>query len=278
MNLLTPISNLFAGLPGALSQVWFALSRAVLDYSSRLLSICALYYRLLVSTFSERTGWRLMFQEFLKQIYFTSVQGAHVLIFSALMLGLVVNLHATQELTRVQGEEYVGWLLVTIIIREVGPVWAAFFVLLHSGSAITVELGTMAVTREVEALELMGIDPYRYLGVPRFWGLIVSLAVLYVLMALAAVLGGFLISQLFGETFWEKYWGSFLHNLTSMDVALGFSKITSFGGIIATVSIYFGLKAERHLGEVAAYTSKGSLVGLVLVVSLDIILSTAYYL
>jgi phospholipid/cholesterol/gamma-HCH transport system permease protein len=269
---------MFDHLRGSLGRGWQALNTGVMDYSSRMLSISALYYRLLLNTFTVFTGWRPILRELLKQIYFTALQGAHILIFSSLLLGLAVIIHATTQLMKVQGEEYVGWLLVTIVVREIGPVWTAFFVLLHSGSAIIVELGNMSISGEVDSLEMLGVDPYRYLGVPRFWGITFSLVILYVLANIAAVLGGFLFAQLFGEIFWENFWDSFLHNLTWLDVAMGFSKTTSFGTVMATVCIYFGLQARRDLGQVAYFTSKGSLVGLVLIGSIDIILTTAYYL
>jgi phospholipid/cholesterol/gamma-HCH transport system permease protein len=86
------------------------------------------------------------------------------------MLGMLVIVHATQQLVKLQGEEFIGWLLVTIVVREVGPVWAAFFVLLNSGGAITVEIGNMSVNQEIRALKMMGIDPYRFLGCRAFGG------------------------------------------------------------------------------------------------------------
>lgn len=273
-----PISKGFHFLSGLLGRGWDHLVNALLHYSSRLLSISALYYRLLLLSFTSLEGFRLIWRELVRQVYFTAIQGIHVLIFSALMLGFLVIVHATQQLVKLQGEEYVGWLLVTIVIREVGPVWAAFFVLLHSGSAITVELGTMSVTREVEALKMMGIDPYRFLGVPRFWGLTLSLLALYVLCSFSAILGGFLFAQVFAEIFWSKFWLSFLNSLEWVDLAMGFSKCTSFATLIATVSIYYGFRAENNMEEVARYTSQGSLVALVLCASVDIILTTAYYL
>lgn len=261
-----------------LSQAWNTMADALFSYVSQLLSICALFFRLLLSTFASATGLRLVLKETANQIYFTALQGAHVLIFTALMLGLVVIVHATQQLVKVQGEEFVGWLLVTIVVREVGPVWAAFFVLLRSGSAMTAELAVLSVTRQIEALKMMGIDPYRYLGVPRFWGLTISLVALYVLCTFAAVMGGFLFAQIFADVFWGKFWLSFINSLQWLDLAVGFAKCTSFGMVIATVSIYFGLKAEKHLGEVALYTSKAALTCLVLLGAIDIILTTAYYL
>lgn len=274
-NLRNP---LLRGLKLALDWSWRYLGEAMVQSGSRFLGICALFYRLLLSTFSGTTGLRLVLKETANQIYYTAIQGVLVLIFSALMLGLVVIVHATQQLVKVQGEEFVGWLLVTIVVREVGPVWAAFFVLLRSGSAITVKVGTLAVTREIDALKMMGLDPYRYLGVPRLWGLTFGLLSLYVLCIFAAVMGGFIFAQMFAEVFWGKFWVSFVNALQWLDLAVGFFKCASFGIIIATVSFYYGLLAQKHLGEVAIYTSKGGVTALLLLVTMDLILTTAYYL
>lgn len=250
----------------------------VRGWASRFLSLCALFYRLLVTTFSSLTGMRLLWRELVQQVYFSSIQVMPVLIFTALMLGFIVIVYATPQLVMLQGEEFVGWLLVTIVVREVGPVLAAFFVLLHSGSAITVEIGTMSVTREVEALKLLGIDPYRLLGVPRFWAVTLSVLSLYILAAVSSVLGGFLFSQLFAEIFWGLFWLSFINSLEWVDVAMGFSKCIAFGMLIATVCIFFGFQARRDMEEVARFTSRATLTALVLCLSVDIVLTTAYYL
>jgi phospholipid/cholesterol/gamma-HCH transport system permease protein len=242
------------------------------------LNICALFYRLLLTSFSSLTGFRLIWRGMIRQVYFASIQGLPVFLFSALMLGFIVIVHATPQLVMLQGEEFIGWLLVTIVIRELGPVWAAFFVLLHSGSAITVEIGTMSVSREVEALKLLGIDPYRFLGVPRFWAVTLSVVSLYVLAAFAAILGGFLFSQIFAELFWGMFWVSFINSLEWVDVAMGFSKCAAFGMLIATVCIYFGFQAQQNMEEVARFTSKATLTALVFCGAVDILLTTAYYL
>ncbi len=278
MRLAPYLADAVRTLAGLLGRCLGYLVNLLLDWSSRLLCICALFYRLLLVSFSSLTGYRLIWRELMRQTYFSAIQGMHVLIFSALMLGFIVIVHATPQLVMLQGEEFVGWLLVTIVVREVGPVWAAFFVILHAGSPITVEIGTMSVTREIEALKLLGIDPYRFLGVPRFWALTVSVLSLYVLVAFSAILGGFLFSQIFAEIFWSVFWLSFVNSLEWVDLAMGFSKCTSFGMIIATVCIFFGFQARQDMEEVARFTSKASLVALVLCTSVDIILTTAYYL
>ncbi len=249
----------------------------ILAFPDRPLRICAVFFRLLAYSFSI-TGRRLIIRETLHQIYATSLQGIFALIYYALALGLVVIVHATTQLSKVSGEDYVGWLLVTLVVREVGPVWVAFFVLLHSGTAITVELGNMSVTGEIEALRGMGIDPYRYLGIPRFWGLTVSLPALYVLTTITGILGGFAFSQLFSMVYWGDFWRSFLHSLEWVDLLVGFSRCTSFGMVISTVSIYSGFQARGNLGEVAKYTSRGAVTSLMVCASLDILVATAYYI
>lgn len=254
------------------------LGELALEYPSRMLAISALFYRLLLSTFFSLRGLRFLLRELIRQMYLAGLHGLHVFIFSALMLGFVVIVHATPHLVMLRGEEYLGWLLVTIVVREVGPVWAAFFVLLKAGSAITVQIGTMSVTGETESLALLGIDPYAYLGVPRFWALSLSTVLLYVLCGFAAIGGGYLFSLVFAEIFWTMFWTSFLHSLNWVDVALGFAKCMLFGMLIATVCIYFGFEASEDMEEVALLTSKADLTALVLCASINILLTTAYYL
>ena len=245
---------------------------------SRLLGICALFYRLLLGAFAGPACPNLFFRELSRQVYYTAIRGSFILVFTSLMLGLLVIVHATQQLVKVQGEEFIGWLLVTIVVREVGPVWAAFFVLLRSGSAITVEIGTMSVNREIQALKMMGIDPYRYLGLPRFWGLTLSLLSLYILCVFAAIIGGYLFAQAFAEIFWAKFWLSFINALQWIDLSVGFAKTTIFAMLIATVSIYFGFISRQHMGEVARNTSQAAIWSLVFIGVIDIIMTTAYYL
>jgi phospholipid/cholesterol/gamma-HCH transport system permease protein len=253
------------------------MADALMRTPDRPLNLCAVFARLALFSFGH-TGRRLILKETLKQIYLTALNGIVVVLYTALMLGVLVIVHATQQLVKVQGEEYVGWLLVTLVVRELGPVWVAFFVLLRSGTAITVDLGNMSVTGEIEALRTMGIDAYRYLGFPRFWGLTISLVALYVLTAFTAIFGGFLFARFFADIFWGDFWRSFLHALEWVDLAVGFTRAIFFGMVIATVSIYFGFKPRNNLGEVAQATSKAAMLSLVLCASLDLIVVTIYYL
>jgi phospholipid/cholesterol/gamma-HCH transport system permease protein len=266
--------RVIGALGGLLGRAWGRFGQR----GSLFLGICAMFHRLLLGAFTGPPCVGLLFRELSRQIYFTAVKRAYILIFTSLMLGMLVIVHATQQLVKLQGEEFVGWLLVTIVVREVGPVWAAFFVLLNSGGAITVEIGNMSVNQEIRALKMMGIDPYRYLGVPRFWGMTISLWCLYVLCVFTAIIGGYLFAQVFAEIFWAKFWLSFVNALQWIDLSVGFAKTTLFAMLIATVSLYFGFSCRLSVDEVARNTSQAAIWSLVLVGVIDIILTSAYYL
>jgi phospholipid/cholesterol/gamma-HCH transport system permease protein len=136
----------------------------------------------------------------------------------------------------------------------------------------------MSVNQEIRALKMMGIDPYRYLGVPRFWGLTISLLCLYILCVFTAIIGGYLFAQVFAEIFWAKFWLSFVNALQWIDLSVGFAKTTIFAMLIASVSIYFGFISRQHMGEVARNTSQAAIWSLVFIGVIDIIITSAYYL
>ncbi len=271
MTLLSLISEAFGKLIGFL---WNTL----LIYTERYLKISAVFYRLLVASVALPGRFHVTYRQMAKQVFFTAIRGVHILIFAALFLGIQMILYATEQLVKVRYEEFVGWLLVTIVVREVGPVLAGFFVLVHSGSAIIVEIGTMSVSREVEALQVVGIDPYRYLGVPRFWGVTISVVCLYVLIVIFAVLGGCFFSQFYTDIYWRNIWHFFIDALQGADLVTGLIKGAMFGMIISTVSIYAGFEAQGDMGEVANQTAQAALWSLVLCGITDIVITNAYYL
>lgn len=256
------------------AQAWVGLLRQL----AIILEILALFYRLIRATFSRVTGFPVILRECAQQIYFTAVQGGVVVCLTALILGLLVIVYSIQQLARIQGEEYIGYLLVIIVVREVGPVLTALIVLLRSGTAIIVGIGTMAVTGEIETLQMMGIDPDRFLGLPRFWGLTISLIALYLLCTVTAVLGGFLFAQLFAEIYWKGFWVSLLNALDWTDLFVGFAKAALFGMIIATVAFYYGLQARQHLGTVVRQTSQGAVWSLLFCGVVDALLTSVVYL
>ena len=249
-------------------------------YFERYLKTWVVFCRLWVATFTGPASFGMIFRGMAKQIYFTAIRGLYILIFVALMLGLQLILNAQQlaQLVKVPFEEYLGSLLATVVVRELGPVLAALFVLIQSSGAIVSEIGTMSVNREIEALQVMGIDPYRYLGVPRFWAVTISVICLYFVITFCAVGSGYLFSQIYTDISWHNFLHSFSNTLQLADLSIGFIKAAIFGMIISTVAIYAGFESRGDMGEVAKKTAEGALWSLWLCGVMDFFIISAYQL
>src|SRR5204862_1494080 len=115
-----------------------------------------------------------------------------MIIFLALSPGLISIRQTVSLLNRVGATQYVGMVMVTVVVRELGPMLTAFIVLLRTGTATVVELGTARALGEVEALEALGIDPIHYFVVPRVLGMSIGLFALTIYMMLGAQVSGYL--------------------------------------------------------------------------------------
>jgi phospholipid/cholesterol/gamma-HCH transport system permease protein len=195
--------------------------------------------------------------------------------FLAVALGSVVIGQTVFLLHRYGAENYAGTVMVTVVVRELGPILAALLVLARVGTANVVELGTSRALEEVEALEALGIDPIHYLVVPRVIGLAMSIFSLTVYMIMIALLSGYLFAFIEGVPLLP---GDYFRQLTGallwQDFALLALKTFCFGILIAIVTCYEGLAAPLRLEDVSRATTSAvgkCVVGVVLLDALFIV-------
>ena len=265
--------------PASKETLWFfgALGRIAAQLLESLIDIFGLFYRLISASGPQLANYRLLGREFIRQVYYIGVCGWPMVALTGLLLGLAIIVYAAAQLARIQGELLIGNLLVIIVVRELGPVFTALLVLLRSGAAIIVEIGAMALDREMDAMELMGVEPEIFIGVPRFWGLIISLIILYFIFLISAILGGYLFGQLFTEIYWQGLWLSFVGALTWQDLFISAAKILLFGMSIGAVAIYYGFRVKEHLSAVAQHISRGAVVSLLFLGVINAVLSILGY-
>ncbi len=123
-------------------------------------------------TFTKfNASWRVTHPLIRAQIDRAGVRMLPGIVFFGLVLGLVIVAQTVALLQRVGAEQYAGTVMVTVLIRELGPLATALLVMARVGTAIVVELGLSRAQGEVEALEALGIDPVHYLVMPRVIGL-----------------------------------------------------------------------------------------------------------
>jgi len=219
--------------------------------------------------------WPLIFQQ-------TARAGSRLLpmfLFLAVALGLLVIGQTVSWLTRVGAINFLGTIMVIVVVRELGPLLAAFLVLARIGTANVIELGTARARGEVEALEALGVDPVHYLVVPRVIGMAVGVSALTVYLILGALVSGYLWAFVQDVPLRPgEYFRQLAGALSGLDFALLAVKTSAFGFIIAIVTCYHGLAQPLRLEEVSAATVRAvaqSVVACVLIDALFIIIYLA---
>jgi len=133
-----------------------------------------------------------------RQVFFTGVEAVRFVAMVAGVVGIAVVLQAQVWLTRFGQSALVGPLLVTVVVRELGPLLTNFVVIGRSGTAIASELAGMRANREMRVLEAQGLDPFTYLVVPRVLGVTISVFSLTVVFLAVSFASGFLCGVLLG--------------------------------------------------------------------------------
>ena len=192
-------------------------------------------------------------------------------------LGLVVIGQTVSWLTRVGAINFLGTVMVIVVVRELGPLVTALLVLARIGTANVIELGTARAMGEVEALEALGIDPVYYLVVPRVIGMALGVFALTVYLILGALLSGYLWAFLQDVPLRPSdYFRQLAGALSGLDFALLAVKTLAFGSIIALVTCYHGLAQPLRLEEVSRATIAAVAQSVIACVLLDALFIIIY--
>ena len=191
------------------------------------------------------------------------------------MLGLVIMGQTVAQLTRFGAQEYIGPVMVTVVVRELGPLLTAILVLARSGTSNAVELGTARALGEIEALESLGIDPIHYLVMPRVMALAAAVFCLTTYFILIATACGYVFAFLQDVPLTPAaYFSQIGDALRWQDFVLLALKTGLFGAIIAVVNCYHGLARPLKIEDVSQVTASAvvqSVIGCVLVDALFLI-------
>ena len=198
-------------------------------------------------------------------------------LFIALALGFLIIGQTVSWLTRVGAINYLGGIMVIVVVRELGPLLTALLVLARVGTANVVELGTARALGEVEALEALGIDPVHYLVVPRVIGLAVGIFSLTVYLILGALASGYLWAFIQDVPLQPgDYFSQLAGALNSLDFVLLALKTFAFGVIIAIVTCYYGLAQPLQLDQVSHATVRAVAQSIIACMLLDALFIIIY--
>jgi phospholipid/cholesterol/gamma-HCH transport system permease protein len=217
------------------------------------------------------------FKILIMQILFTFVEALGISALLAAGMGAAVNVIGIPLLSGFSQEQLIYPLLITMITRELGPLFTAFIIIARSATAIATEIAGMVVSHEIEAYISVGVNPVEHLAVPRFLGVTVSAFLLNVYFSLFGLAGSFLVAQFFNPMPASIYFDNLLQSLRLPDIVISIVKSLGFGMIISVVAIIEGFAVERASTEipVAGLRAVGSTFGWCII--LDILLSALYY-
>jgi len=188
--------------------------------------------------------------------------------------GMVLALHTAGTFREMGGQQFVGLMVAVTMARELAPVLAAVVVSARVGSAIAAELGTMAVTEQIDALRALGVSPVHYLVVPRVLAGIVMLPILTIFANLAGVLGGWVVAVYGHGIGSQMFWDSIRTRPAVFDdLLLGLVKTVVFGAIIAFTGCYRGLNTRGGAEGVGRSTTAAVVTSIVLVYISDYFLA-----
>jgi phospholipid/cholesterol/gamma-HCH transport system permease protein len=146
----------------------------------------------------------------------------------------------------------------------------------RSGSSIASEIATMKVTEELDALQVMGLSPVRYVVVPKVLAITAVMPVLTMISMVVAILGGMAISLPYLDLTARTFIGQFVDVLSLYDLVTGFSKSIVFAWQIVIVAAYYGFRATGGAEGVGLVTTKSVVASIFSVIVIDVFFSFAY--
>jgi phospholipid/cholesterol/gamma-HCH transport system permease protein len=205
------------------------------------------------------------------------VKSTTIVFLVSFLIGVILAFQSAHQLQRLGALEFVGALVGVSILRELGPLMTALVMSGRVGAAFTAELGTMKVSDEVLALEIMALDPVKFLITPRFLALLIMLPCLTVMADLMGILGGFLIGVTTLGIDPVTYVNNSLDAMVMKDVVTGLIKSVVFAVIIVMVGSYMAFVIDGGAEMVGQNTRSAVVVSMILVIIADLIFTSLFF-
>ena len=212
-----------------------------------------------------------------EQMVFSGVRSILIVFFVALFTGIVIAMQSAYQLEKLGATMYVASLVAVSMARELGPVLTALVVAGRVGAAITAELGSMKVTEQIEALQVLAINPIRHLAIPRILALLIMLPCLTIFADLVGMFGGWLIGVFNLGLSSGIYIDKTIQFLELKDIYTGLFKSFVFAGIISTIGCHMGLTTKGGAEGVGNSTTVSVVTSFILIILADCVLTGVFY-
>jgi phospholipid/cholesterol/gamma-HCH transport system permease protein len=195
-------------------------------------------------------------QHFLQQSAFIGLDTLGIALVMVTFSGMVISLQIAKEMAKQGAGNYIGALVSLAILRELAPVMTGLAVIAMAGSAYAAELATMQITKQVDALRVLHVDPIRYLVLPRVLAGIAMLPLMTMITAFSGIMGGLVVSCLLANIHPGTYLDSVWYQTEPKDIFASLLKSGVFGLLITLLSSTIGINTKGGAKEVGEATTR----------------------
>ncbi|MFA4943095.1 MAG: ABC transporter permease [Lentisphaeria bacterium] len=216
-------------------------------------------------------------REFVRQIIICGIKSLLVTSTVALFTGMILALQAGLVLKDYGQQVQVGTLVSQSMCREMGPFMTALILAASVGAAMAAELGTMTVSEEVAALQVMSINPVRFLVMPRLAAMILACPALTIFSNVVGILGGMLVADTQLGVSPQAYYDNAMLYLHNKEVYVGLLKALVFGVILTIVACHAGLSASNGAVGVGRATRQAVVTSFLLILVSGYVITRFFY-
>lgn len=217
------------------------------------------------------------YKKFIKECFQIGYQSLPIVIFVAFFIGSNLAVQGYNAFKNFGGQSMVGLFVGLAGLREMAPIVAGAMVGAKAGSGMAASIASMKIRDQVDALEVLGVDPIWYLVVPRFLAIIITLPLLVIISNFCCVFAGYLVSVYQLDLGGAQYVESMTSFIGLYDIYVGMIKGLIFGVLIVIICTYFGFTTSPGPEGVGKATNKAVVAGCVFCIIANYFLTELFY-
>lgn len=220
---------------------------------------------------------RLSLPALATQMVRVGVKAIPIIVLVNMFIGMILPFEMAPVLASYGMLSQIATIVVKAVFPQLGPIFSGIVLSGFAGAAIAAELGTMVVSEEIAALRSMGLNPIRYLVVPRVLACIIMLFCLTVIANLVAWLAGMGVYTAVLGLSWREYYHASRDILTPQDITVGLIKAVVFASLVALISCYEGLKVSGGAEGVGRAATHSVVRSIVAIIAANTVLTVIFY-
>jgi phospholipid/cholesterol/gamma-HCH transport system permease protein len=211
----------------------------------------------------------------IREIYFSGVLSLLIILVSGLFVGMVLGLQGYEILQRFGSADALGIMVAMSLLRELGPVVAGLLFASRAGSAVTAEIGLMKTTEQLQAMDMMAVNPLARVVAPRFWGGVVSMPLLATMFSAMGIFGAWLIGVVALKVDDGAFWSQMRAAVDfRYDVLNGLVKSFVFGVAVSWIAVFEGYDCQPTAEGVSRAITRTVVYSALVILALDFVLTS----